>query len=177
VEGTGAYTIRDLLKNALRMRPDRIIVGECRGAEALDMLQAMNTGHDGSLTTVHANSAPEVLQRLEVLVLMAADLPVPAIHRQIDSAIDLVVHISRMSGGRRAVTQISEMSGIDPETGRVRIRDIFNLRGGSDALQPTGYLPTFVEQLISKNLLDPRFLYTKQVEPLPSSNGRGHRPK
>jgi pilus assembly protein CpaF len=137
------------------------------------MLQAMNTGHDGSLTTVHANSAPEVLQRLEVLVLMAADLPMPAIHRQIDSAIDLVVHISRMSGGRRAVTQISEMSGIDPETGRVRIRDIFNLRGGSDALQPTGYLPTFVEQLISRNLLDPRFLYTKQVDPLPSSNGRG----
>src|SRR2546422_6126717 len=94
VEGHGEITIRDLLRNALRMRPDRIVVGECRGPEALDMLQAMNTGHDGSLTTIHSNSATEVLQRLEVLVLMAADLPMPAIHRQIESAIDLVVHIS-----------------------------------------------------------------------------------
>jgi pilus assembly protein CpaF len=173
VEGAGAYTIRDLLKNALRMRPDRIIVGECRGAEALDMLQAMNTGHDGSLTTVHANSAPEVLQRLEVLVLMAADLPVPAIHRQIESALDLVVHISRVSGGQRAVTQISEVSGIDPATGRVQIRDIFNLRGAGDALQPTGFLPTFVDSLVTKNLLDPRFLYAKNPERAAATNGRG----
>ena len=116
VEGTGAYTIRDLVKNALRMRPDRIIVGECRGPEALDMLQAMNTGHDGSLTTVHANSAEEVLQRLEVLVLMAVDLPVPAIHRQIESAIDVIVQISRMSGGKRAVDA-------DLRGGRRRSRD------------------------------------------------------
>ena len=172
VEGTGAYTIRDLLKNALRMRPDRIIVGECRGPEALDMLQAMNTGHDGSLTTVHANSAAEVLQRLEVLVLMAADLPVPAIHRQIDSAIDLVVHISRVSGGKRAVTQISEMSGVD-ENGQVKIRDIFNLRGESEELQPTGYMPTFVDQLVAKNLLDARFLYSKRAPEAPATNGRG----
>jgi pilus assembly protein CpaF len=160
-----------LLKNALRMRPDRIIVGECRGPEALDMLQAMNTGHDGSLTTVHANSADEVLQRLEVLVLMAADLPVPAIHRQIDSAIDLVVHISRISGGRRAVTQISEMSGVD-SNGRVKIRDIFNLRGAGEELQPTGYMPTFVDQLVAKNLLDPRFLYAKRKADVPATNGR-----
>jgi pilus assembly protein CpaF len=173
VEGTGAYTIRDLLKNALRMRPDRIIVGECRGPEALDMLQAMNTGHDGSLTTVHANSAEEVLQRLEVLVLMAADLPVTAIHRQIESAVDLVVHISRVSGGKRAVTQISEVAGVDPADGRVRIRDIFNLRGEGDALQPTGYLPSFVEQLVGKNLLDPRFLYARQGLQAPATNGRG----
>ena len=87
------------MKNALRMRPDRIIVGECRGGEALDMIQAMNTGHDGSMTTVHANSAREVIERLEVLVLMAADLPVTSIHRQIASAIDLIVHISRLPGG------------------------------------------------------------------------------
>jgi len=173
VEGTGAYTIRDLLKNALRMRPDRIIVGECRGPEALDMLQAMNTGHDGSLTTVHANSAEEVLQRLEVLVLMAADLPITAIHRQIESAVDIVVHISRVSGGKRAVTQIAEVSGVDPASGRVRMRDIFNLRGEGDALQPTGYLPTFVEQLVAKNLLDPRFLYARRSEQLPATNGRG----
>lgn len=171
VEGTGAYTIRDLLRNTLRMRPDRIIVGECRGPEALDMLQAMNTGHDGSLTTVHANSATEVLQRLEVLVLMAADLPVPAIHRQIESAIDVVVHISRVAGGKRAVTQICEVAGVDAE-GRVRIRDIFNLRGESDSLQPTGYLPTFVESLVAKNLLDPRFLYSRQPEHSPATNGR-----
>ena len=172
VEGTGAYTIRDLLKNALRMRPDRIIVGECRGPEALDMLQAMNTGHDGSLTTVHANSAAEVLQRLEVLVLMAAELPIQAIHRQIESAIDIIVHISRMSGGRRAVVQISEVAGVDPTTGRVRIRDIFNLRGGSEELQPTGYLPTFVDRLMELNLLDTKFLYAKRGDEPVGQNGR-----
>jgi pilus assembly protein CpaF len=171
VEGTGAYTIRDLLKNALRMRPDRIIVGECRGPEALDMLQAMNTGHDGSLTTVHANSAEEVLQRLEVLVLMAADLPVTAIHRQIESAVDLVVHISRVTGGKRIVTQIAEVDGVDPTDGRVRMRDIFNLRGTTDTLQPTGYLPSFVEQLVAKKLLEPKFLYARQSNQPPATNG------
>ena len=171
VEGTGAYTIRDLLKNALRMRPDRIIVGECRGPEALDMLQAMNTGHDGSLTTVHANSAAEVLQRLEVLVLMAAELPIQAIHRQIESAIDLIVHISRISGGRRAITQISEVAGVDPATGQVRVRDIFNLRGDSEDLQPTGYLPTFVDHLLERKLLEPKFLYARPADAA-ASNGR-----
>jgi pilus assembly protein CpaF len=171
VEGTGAYTIRDLLKNALRMRPDRIIVGECRGPEALDMLQAMNTGHDGSLTTVHANSAEEVLQRLEVLVLMAADLPVTAIHRQIESAVDLVVHISRVTGGKRIVTQIAEVDGVDPTDGRVRMRDIFNLRGTTDTLQPTGYLPSFVEHLVAKKLLEPKFLYARQSNQPPATNG------
>ena len=104
---------------------------------------------------------------------MAADLPVTAIHRQIESAIDIVVHISRVSGGKRAVTQIAEVSGVDPADGRVRMRDIFNLRGEDDALQPTGYLPTFVEQLVAKKLLDPRFLYTRRTEQLPPTNGRG----
>ncbi len=99
IEGAGEYTIRDLVKNALRMRPDRVIVGECRSGEALDMIQAMNTGHDGSMTTVHANSAREVIERLEVLILMAADLPMTSIHRQISSAIDLIVHISRLPDG------------------------------------------------------------------------------
>ena len=98
VEGAGGYSIRDLVKNALRMRPDRIIVGECRGAEALDMLQAMNTGHDGSMTTVHANNTDDVIKRLEVLVLMAVDLPVISIHRQIASAIDVVVQRTRARG-------------------------------------------------------------------------------
>jgi Flp pilus assembly CpaF family ATPase len=158
VEGTGAYIIRDLVRNALRMRPDRILVGECRGPEALDMVQAMNTGHDGSMTTVHANSAREVVERLEVLILMAADLPVTSIHRQIASAIDLIVHISRLPGGRRAVTQISEVTGVDPQSKEVVITDIFNFRNGV-SLQPTGYLPTFVDSLIAKHLLELQFLY------------------
>ena len=119
VEGTGAYTARDLVKNALRMRPDRLIVGECRGGEALDMLQAMNTGHDGSMTTVHANSANEVIERLELLVLMAVELPIKAILRQIASALDLVVQLTRMQDGRRMVTQIAEVERMDEETGNL----------------------------------------------------------
>ncbi len=173
VEGTGQYTIRDLVRNALRMRPDRIIVGECRGGEALDMLQAMNTGHDGSLTTVHANSAEEVIERLEVLVLMAADLPVLSIHRQIASAVDLIVHISRLPGGRRKVTQIAEVVGLDPDTNDVVLADIFNFRDGQ-RLQPTGYLPSFIDSLVEKTLLDLGFLYagwesTRDVRTVPSS--------
>jgi Flp pilus assembly CpaF family ATPase len=163
VEGVGAYTIRDLVKNALRMRPDRIIVGECRGPEAIDMLQAMNTGHDGSMTTVHANSSEEVIKRLEVLVLMAVDLPVVSIHRQISSAIDIVVQITRMPGGRRIVTQVSEISGIDPETKQLIVTDIYNYRDGH-TLHPTGYLPSFVESLIQKQLLELRFLYGGEAQ-------------
>ncbi len=158
VEGAGEYTIRDLVKNSLRMRPDRIIVGECRGPEALDMLQAMNTGHDGSMTTVHANSSEEVIKRLEVLVLMAVDLPVASIHRQIASAINIVVQITRMPGGRRLVTQVSEVTGIDQDTQQLTITDIFNFRSG-ESLQPTGYLPTFLDSLMAKDLLQLEFLY------------------
>lgn len=158
VEGTGEYTIRDLVKNALRMRPDRVIVGECRGGEALDMVQAMNTGHDGSMTTVHANSATEVIERLEVLILMAADLPITSIHRQLASALDVIVHISRLPGGRRVVTQVSEVSRYDPDRQRLSITDIFNFRNGV-ALLPTGYLPSFVDSLVEKELLDLEFLY------------------
>jgi pilus assembly protein CpaF len=158
IEGAGAYTIRDLVKNALRMRPDRIIVGECRGGEALDMIQAMNTGHDGSMTTVHANNASDVIERLEVLILMAADLPVSSIHRQIASAIDLIVHLSRMPGGARKVTQIAEVVRYDPEEKRIILHDIFNFRNGV-SLRPTGYLPTFVDVLVEKELLDMEFLY------------------
>lgn len=158
VEGAGAYTIRDLVKNALRMRPDRIIVGECRAGEAVDMLQAMNTGHDGSMTTVHANSSEEVVKRLEVLVLMAVDLPVASIHRQIASAINVIVQITRLPGGKRVVTQVSEVSGIDPETKQLIITDIYNFRDGK-TLQPTGYLPSFVESLMHKKLLALEYLY------------------
>lgn len=157
-EGAGAYTIRDLVRNALRMRPDRIVVGECRGPEALDMIQAMNTGHAGSMTTVHANSSSEVIQRLEVLVLMAADLPVVSIHRQLVSALDLIVQITRMPSGARVVSQISEVTDLHPETREVVVTDIFNMRSGQ-SLQATGYLPTFVASLIEKQLLESRFLY------------------
>ncbi len=161
VEGTGAYTIRDLVRNALRMRPDRIIVGECRGPEALDMIQAMNTGHEGSMTTVHANSAREVIERLEVLILMAAELPISSIHRQIASAIDLIVHLTRLPGGKRVVSQITEVARFDPELQQIVLLDIFNFRDGK-SLRPTGYLPSFIDSLVDKGLLDPRFLYGEQ---------------
>src|SRR5437879_12761690 len=111
------------------MRPDRSIVGECRGREAIDMLQAMNTGHDGSMTTVHANSSEEVIKRLEVLVLMAVDLPVVSIHRQIASAIDVIVQITRMTGGKRVVTQVSEVAGIDPDSKQLIITEIRRASG------------------------------------------------
>ncbi|MCE9544343.1 MAG: CpaF/VirB11 family protein, partial [Planctomycetia bacterium] len=168
VEGAGAYTIHDLVRNALRMRPDRILVGEVRGAEALDMIQAMNTGHDGSMTSLHANSSDQVLERLEVLILMAADLPIISIHRQASSALDLIVHIDRLPGGKRRVTQISELSGINPETNRVIVTDIYNCRDGRE-LRPTGYLPSFVGSLVDKGLLDLEYLYGEQ--PSQASNG------
>ena len=171
IEGAGEYTIRDLVKNSLRMRPDRVIVGECRGGEALDMIQAMNTGHDGSMTTVHANNAREVIERLEVLILMAADLPVSSIHRQIASAIDLVVHISRLPGGRRAVTQITEVVRYDPDEKQIVMLDIFNFRNGV-SLRPTGYLPSFIDHLIEKDLLNVEFLYGREDAPEAVSDQR-----
>ena len=123
-EGRGAITIRDLVKNALRMRPDRIIVGECRGAEALDMAQAMNTGHEGSMTTVHANTPRDVLSRLEVLMLMAGlDLPVTALREQIASAVDLIIHQARFSDGSRRITSITEVCGV--ESGKIQSHEIF----------------------------------------------------
>ena len=158
IEGTGEYTIRDLLRNSLRMRPDRVIVGECRGGESLDMLQAMNTGHDGSMTTVHANSTEDVIKRLEVLVLMAVDLPVVSIHRQIASAIDVIVQIARLPGGKRGVTQISELAGYDSDRNQLNILDIFNYRDGANLL-PTGYMPSFIDSLIERDLLKLEFLY------------------
>ncbi|MBC8357023.1 MAG: Flp pilus assembly complex ATPase component TadA [Planctomycetes bacterium] len=158
VEGVGAYLIRDLVRNALRMRPDRIVVGECRGGEALDMVQAMNTGHAGSMTTVHANSAEEVIERLELLMLMGAELPMSSIHRQIASAVDIIVHIDRLPTGKRIVSQVSEVTGVHPQTTDVMITDIFNRRDGV-ALRPTGYMPSFADSLVEKNLLEMEFLY------------------
>ncbi len=160
VEGVGAYTIRDLVRNALRMRPDRIVVGECRGGEALDMIQAMNTGHAGSMTTVHANSAAEVIERLELLMLMGAELPISSIHRQIASAIDIIVHIDRLPTGKRVVSQVAEVTGVHPQTTDVMLTDIFNRRDGQQ-LRPTGYMPSFVDALVQQNLLELEFLYGK----------------
>ena len=160
IEGKGAYTIRDLVKNALRMRPDRLIVGECRGPEALDMLQAMNTGHDGSLTTIHANNPADTLMRLETMVLMAVEMPIRAIREQMVAALDVIVQIARLSDGRRRVTHVSEIVGIDPDTDRIITEDIFRLpviRGHAAKdvhLRHTGYVPMFAEELIENDFLE-----------------------
>ena len=160
IEGKGAYEIRDLVKNALRMRPDRVIVGECRGAEALDMLQAMNTGHDGSLSTIHANTPDDTMLRLETMVLMAVDMPVRAIRDQIAAALDLVVQIQRLPNGARRVTHISEIVGIDPDTEQVITEDIFAIRGdtisftSAGELCHTGYIPEFADELIHKGFMN-----------------------
>jgi pilus assembly protein CpaF len=162
LEGRGEYTIRDLVKNALRMRPDRIVVGECRGGEALDMLQAMNTGHDGSLTTTHANSPPEAIARLETLVLMAGvDLPIRAIRDQIASSVHLIVQQSRLSDGSRRVTAISEVVGIDRDSQEIEMRPIFEfIRTGTGPkgqvlgdFRATGYLPSFLMTFIVMGLV------------------------
>ncbi|HVL98858.1 MAG TPA: CpaF family protein [Egibacteraceae bacterium] len=155
IEGKGAVGIRDLVRNALRMRPDRIIVGEVRGGEALDMLQAMNTGHDGSLTTLHANTPRDAIARLETMVLMAGmDLPMRAIREQISSAIDVMVHVTRLRDGSRRITHVTEVHGMEGDV--VTLQDIFTFdysagidesgryRGGQ---RPTGIRPAFTEQL------------------------------
>ena len=162
MEGRGEYTIRDLVRNALRMRPDRIVVGECRGGEALDMLQAMNTGHDGSLTTTHANSPPEAIARLETLALMGGlDLPSRAIREQIAGSIHLVVQQTRFSDGSRRISAVSEVSGIDD--GQISIRPIFEfIRTGTGPggkvlgeHRATGYLPSFLDAFILGGLVRP----------------------
>ena len=160
-EGTGEVTIRDLLRNALRMRPDRLVVGECRGPEALDMLQAMNTGHDGSLTTVHSNGPRDSLSRIETMVLLSgADLPLRAIREQVAAAVDLVVYIERMQDGSRRITQISEVRGLEGDV--ITMQDIFVfMDSGFDghrvvgALRPTGIRPSFTDRLEARGLAVP----------------------
>lgn len=160
IEGKGVVTIRDLVRNALRMRPDRIIVGEVRSGETLDMLQAMNTGHEGSLTTVHANSPRDVVSRLETMVMMSGmDLPTRAIREQISSAIDLVVHQSRFRDGSRKIVNISEIVGMEGDT--VTIQDIFVFKpNGVDSagrvagqFVPTGIHPKVVEKIRNNGVL------------------------
>lgn len=160
IEGKGAITMRDLVRNSLRMRPDRIVVGEVRSGEALDMLQAMNTGHDGSLTTGHANSPRDMLSRLETMVLMAGmELPVKAIREQISSAVDLIVQQSRLRDGSRKITHITEVQGMEGEV--ITLQDIFVFEGtGKDEngkitgrFKPTGIRPKFLEKLASNGLI------------------------
>ncbi|WP_411734069.1 CpaF family protein [Paeniglutamicibacter sp.] len=153
IEGKGAVTIRDLVRNSLRMRPDRIVVGEVRGGEALDMLQAMNTGHDGSISTVHANTPRDAIARLETLVLMAGlDLPLRAIREQVASAVDLIVHLTRLRDGTRRVTHVTEVQGMEGDIVTLQDAFLFDYSAGVDAHGrflgkpiPTGVRPRFIE--------------------------------
>jgi septum site-determining protein MinD len=169
MEGTGAITIRDLVRNALRMRPDRIVVGETRDGAALDMLQAMNTGHDGSMTTTHANSPRECIGRLETLCLMAGmDLPARAIREQISSAVNLIVQISRQSDGSRKITSITEVCGMQGDT--VTLQEIFRFKEtGFDKnrrvlgqFQAMGMIPTFIEKLEQRGVMIPREIFSNE---------------
>jgi pilus assembly protein CpaF len=160
IEGKGEVTIRDLVRNALRMRPDRIIVGEVRGGEALDMLQAMNTGHDGSISTIHANSPRDVLSRLETMTLMAGmDLTIRAVREQISSAIGLVIHQARLQDGTRRITHITEVVGMEGEVITTQDLFSFDFESGTDdtgrvigRLRATGLRPHFVDHLAERNI-------------------------
>ena len=173
VEGKGAITIQDLVKNCLRMRPDRIVVGECRGGEALDMLQAMNTGHEGSLTTIHANTPRDGLSRLEAMCMQTgADLPIFAIREMISSAVNMIVQLSRFSDGSRKVTYITEMHG--QKDGQIQSTDLFRyVQTGVDengkvqgVFAPTGNLPTFFDEFAAKGQPVDESVFTKGAVPL-----------
>jgi len=160
IEGRGEVTIRDLVRNALRMRPDRIVVGEVRGAEALDMLQAMNTGHEGSISTVHANAPRDVLSRLETMTLMAGmELSLRAIREQVSSAIDLIIHQERLKDGTRRITHVTEVVGMEGEVVTLQDLFVFDFRAGLDEhgrflgeLQSTGLRPYFLEKLKDRGI-------------------------
>lgn len=169
IEGKGAVTATDLVKNALRMRPDRIIIGECRGGEALDMLQAMNTGHDGSLTTVHANNPRDAISRIETLVNMSGiDLPMSALRKQISSAVHLVIQASRLQGGPRKVTYITEIVGMEGET--IVMQDIFKfIQEGIDGdgkaqghFMSTGVRPKCIEHMEASGVRLPTSIFTER---------------
>ena len=173
VEGKGEVTIRQLVINALRMRPDRIIVGEARGGEALDMLQAMNTGHDGSMTTIHSNSPRDTLRRIETMVLMAGmELPIRAIREQVGSAVHLICQISRFADGSRKVSKVTEVSGLEGD--RITLQDIFDFKQtGLDesgmvqgGLHPTGAVPTFIEEIATRGIPFDRTIF--------ETAGQGH---
>jgi pilus assembly protein CpaF len=176
-DGRGAVTIRDLVRNSLRMRPDRIIVGECRGGESLDMLQAMNTGHDGSLTTLHANSPRDALSRLETMVLMAGmDLPLKVVRQQISSAVDLIIQQTRLKDGSRKVTAITEVVGMEGEI--VVLTDIFKFEqtGVGEKGKIVGELkPTGIRPIFSPRLEAAGFKLGAEVFMPPSGSGSSHR--
>jgi pilus assembly protein CpaF len=160
IEGEGEITIRDLVRNALRMRPDRIVVGEVRGGETLDMLQAMNTGHDGSISTIHANSPRDVLSRLETLALMAGmDLTIRAVREQVAAALDLIVHLARLQDGVRRVTSVTEVVGMEGDVVTLQDLFVFEVEGGFDdrgrirgRLTSTGLRPHFLERLADRDV-------------------------
>jgi pilus assembly protein CpaF len=171
IEGNGAITIRDLVRNSLRMRPDRIVIGEVRSGEALDMLQAMNTGHDGSLATGHANSPRDMLSRLETMVLMAGmELPIKAIRSQIAGALDLIIQQSRLKDGSRRITNITEVHGLEGDV--IVLQDIFVFEQygvGEDGkiigkLVPTGVRPKFYEQMEQEGIYLPPSIFQERVE-------------
>ena len=180
LSGEGAVTMRDLLRNALRMRPDRIIVGECRGGEVIEMLQAMNTGHEGSLTTIHANSSREALERVELMVLLEGiDVPVLAIRRLLASSVSLIVQVARLPGGLRKVVAISEISGMEGEM--ISMHDLFNyVQTGVDErssvvgyFQATGIRPLCLKRLAIRGAVLPADLFAeRRISPL---NDRGLR--
>ncbi len=169
IEGRGEITIRQLVINALRMRPDRIVVGECRGGEAVDMLQAMNTGHDGSMTTIHANSPRDALRRIETMVMMAGmELPLKAIREQIASSIELVVQLERMRDGSRKVVKVSEVQGMEGET--IVMQDIFQFEqtgmtnGRIEGTQKsTGLRPRFMHKLIDNDIILPSNVFERAI--------------
>jgi pilus assembly protein CpaF len=171
IEGEGEVSIRDLVRNALRMRPDRIVVGEVRGGETLDMLQAMNTGHDGSISTVHANSPRDVLSRLETLALMAGmELTVRALREQIAAALDLVIHVARFQDGIRRVANVTEVVGMEGDTVTMQDLFLFHVEGALDErgrvrgrMAPTGLRPHFLERLAERNV----YLETSWFAPPP----------
>ncbi len=158
IEGKGEITIRQLVVNALRMRPDRIVMGECRSGEALDMLQAMNTGHDGSMTTIHSNSPRDTLRRIETMVLMAGmDLPLKAIREQVASSIELIVHLERLKDGKRRIVQVSEVQGMESETIVMQDIFVFNQTGVKSgvvqgSLKATGLRPKFMHKVIASGV-------------------------
>ena len=180
VEGKGEVSIRDLVKNTLRMRPDRIVVGECRSGEALDMLQAMNTGHDGSLTTLHANNPRDTLSRLETLVLMSGyDLPVRAIREQISSAVDMIVQLQRLRDGTRRITHITEVSGMEGDVITLQDVFLFDFTAGVDesgrfkgSLKPTGVRPKFAQKLADHGIRLGPEMFSVQTETGAPQRGR-----
>jgi pilus assembly protein CpaF len=172
LERRGEISVRDLVRNALRMRPDRIIIGEVRDAAALDMLQAMNTGHDGSITTVHSNSPRDSLARLETMVLMAdVELPQKAIREQMASAIDLIVHQTRLKDGSRRITHITEVHGIEGEVIMLQDLFLFDFHAGTDEqgrhlgrLRSTGLRPRFVDRLADRGISVPAGVFSAGYE-------------